>query len=36
MSRQAFAEREKRATFAKAEGDPEAAGNLAQAATTRA
>src|SRR5579872_1366189 len=36
MSRQASAEREKRATITKAEGDKEAAGNLAAAAMTMA
>jgi regulator of protease activity HflC (stomatin/prohibitin superfamily) len=36
MSRQASAEREKRATITKAEGDKEAAINLAAAATTMA
>ncbi len=36
MSRQASAEREKRATITKAEGDREAAGNLAAAAKTMA
>jgi hypothetical protein len=36
MSRQASAEREKRATITKAEGDREAAVNLAQAARTMA
>ncbi|HEY5037949.1 MAG TPA: SPFH domain-containing protein, partial [bacterium] len=36
MSRQASAEREKRATITKAEGDKEAAVNLAAAATTMA
>jgi regulator of protease activity HflC (stomatin/prohibitin superfamily) len=36
MSRQASAEREKRATITKAEGDRDAAVNLAQAADTMA
>ncbi|MBS2031404.1 MAG: slipin family protein [Deltaproteobacteria bacterium] len=36
MSRQASAEREKRATITKSQGDAEAAANLAQAATTMA